>query len=120
MLLQPRAELHRDWVEDYAHDMAAGAMFPPVVVFYDWHLGCYWLADGFHRRYAAEAAGLTEIDADVRKGTRRDALLHSVGANAQHGHRRTNADKRRAVDILLKDSEWVILTNVAIANYCLV
>jgi ParB-like chromosome segregation protein Spo0J len=63
--------------------MAAGATFPPVVVF---HYGQrHWLADGFHRLYAAEAAGIGVISADVRPGTRRDALKHALSANAQHG-----------------------------------
>lgn len=39
----------------------------------------------------------------MRQGGLRDAILHSVGANATHGLRRTNADKRRAVAILLED-----------------
>ena len=34
----------------------------------------------------------------VREGTRRDALRYSVSATASHGYRRTNHDKRRAVD----------------------
>jgi hypothetical protein len=55
LLLQPRAELHRDWIEEYAHDMAAGETFPPVIVFCDGKH--HWLANGFHRLYAAEAAG---------------------------------------------------------------
>jgi hypothetical protein len=106
MLLQPRAELHQEWVEDYAHDMINGAAMPPVVVFRDAD-GRHWLADGFHRAYAAEGAGLADILAEVREGTRRDALLFSLSANAEHGHRRTNEDKRRAVDIMLNDPEWV-------------
>jgi hypothetical protein len=31
---------------------------------------------------------------------------NSVSANAPHGLRRTNADKRRAVVRLLEDTEW--------------
>jgi N6-adenosine-specific RNA methylase IME4 len=104
MHLQPRARLHDDWIGEYAQDMASGAEFPPIVVFFDNEH--YWLADGFHRCHAAKMAGLVEINADVREGTRRDALLHSLSANAEHGHRRTNADKQRAVDIVLSDSEW--------------
>jgi hypothetical protein len=118
MLLQPRASLHRDWIEDYATDMANGASFPPVVVFFDGKE--YWLADGFHRLFAREAAGFKNIEADVRPGGRRDALLHSVSANAQHGHRRTNEDKRRAVDIMLNDPEWATLKDVEIARSCMV
>lgn len=116
LLLQPRAELHRDWIEDYAHDMTGGAKFPPIVVFFDGTH--YWLGDGFHRSYAAEAAGHTKIAADVRKGTRRDALLHSCSANAEHGHRRSNDDKRRAIDILLNDETWVRWSDNEIAKRC--
>lgn len=50
---------------------AAGVVFPPIV-FFDG--ADYWLADGFHRLIAAEELGLTEFDADVREGTRRDPL----------------------------------------------
>jgi hypothetical protein len=105
LLLQPRAELHQDWVEDYALDMINGAVMPPVTVYRDAE-GRHWLADGFHRTYAAEGAGRAEILAEVREGKRRDALLHSLSANAEHGHRRTNDDKRRAVDIMLNDPQW--------------
>ena len=31
MLLQPRAELHRDRIEDSTMDMVGGADFPPIV-----------------------------------------------------------------------------------------
>jgi ParB-like chromosome segregation protein Spo0J len=56
--------------------MAAGAKFPPVVVFHGGRK--YWLADGFHRVDAAEAAGLDKILAEVRKGERRDWLKGGV------------------------------------------
>jgi hypothetical protein len=85
---------------EYAEAMKAGAAFPPVVVFVD-QKGAHWLADGFHRCAAAELADLTEIAADVRQGSRKDALLYAASANASHGLRRTNADKRRAVLLVL-------------------
>lgn len=98
---QPRSEIAFAVVEEYAAAMADGCAFPPVVVYYD---GTdYWLADGFHRREARKVVGFTDVEADVRQGTRRDAVLHSVGANADHGLRRTNEDKRRAVRKLLED-----------------
>src|SRR5215207_11626412 len=89
---QPRAALNQDRVGEYADDMARGDEFPPVTVFYDG--ADYWLADGFHR-YHARATRHPDIEAEVRQGTRRDAILFSVGANASHGMRRTNEDKRR-------------------------
>ena len=101
---QSRAAIHQTTVDEYAEDYKNGANFPPITVFYDGEI--FWLADGFHREKAALKAGLTEIAAIVKQGTRRDAVLYSVGANAKHGLRRTNADKRRAVMTLLEDEEW--------------
>ena len=111
---QARVEINATTVADYAADMASGAVFPPVVVYFD---GTdYWLADGFHRVRAARAIDRDEIDAEVREGTARDAVLHGVGANASHGLRRTQADKRRAVEILLRDQEWADWSDRKIAK----
>jgi len=115
---QPRAALDQFVIDDYAQAMKAGLEFPPVVVFYDGEH--YWLADGFHRTKATEQAELTLIEAEVRQGTRREAVLYSVGANAAHGFRRTNADKRRAVETLLTDSEWSQWSDSEIARKCAV
>jgi hypothetical protein len=113
---QPRAALSDPLAEEYAEAMRGGAELPPVTVFHDG--ADHWLADGFHRRRAAELLGLAEIAADVRQGTRRDAILHSVGANAAHGMRRTNDDKRRAVLTLLDDPEWSAWSDREIARQC--
>ena len=107
-------------VEDYAEDMREGAEFPPVVVFTDDGGTESWVGDGFHRVEAAKRAGLDEIEAEVtiHPHPQRAALLHACGANAAHGWRRTNADKRHAVTTLLKDDEWSGWTDVAIARAC--
>ncbi|MFI5011756.1 MAG: MT-A70 family methyltransferase [Hyphomicrobiales bacterium] len=115
---QPRSALYDNVVRDYADAMGAGAAFPPVIVFYDGR--DHWLADGFHRHAAASSLGLVEIGADIRQGTRRDAILFSVGANAMHGLRRTNEDKRRAVKVLLADEEWSRWSDHEIARRCAV
>jgi hypothetical protein len=115
---QPRAAINHQTVTEYASDMKEGAIFPPVIVFYDG--SDYWLADGFHRVEAAWSVGLTKIAASVRQGTIRDAVLYSVGVNATHGLRRSNADKRRAVTTLLEDSEWRQWSNREIARKCAV
>jgi hypothetical protein len=113
---QPRAAMNFVTIGEYAEAMQQGVRFPPVTVFYD---GTdYWLADGFHRVKATEQAGLGDIDADVRQGTQRDAILFSVGANAAHGMRRTNEDKRRAVMTLLSDAEWQSWPDGKIAQAC--
>ncbi len=113
---QPRAEVDPFVVDDYAEALHAGIEFPAITAFYDGSL--YWLADGFHRVSAAKKAGNTEIEADVKQGTQRDAILFSVGANAAHGLRRTNADKRRAVQRLLTDEEWTKWSDREIARRC--
>lgn len=101
---QTRTGISEATVSEYADAILAGAVFPAVVVFFD---GTdYFLGDGFHRLHGHRQAGHAEILADVRTGTRRDALLFAVGANAEHGLRRTNDDKRKAVRTLLEDAEW--------------
>lgn len=115
---QPRAELSADAVNAYREEMEAGAKFPALVVFHDGET--HWLADGFHRFHAAKALGVAKIDVEVRQGTQREAVLFSVGANATHGIPRTNADKRRAVECLLRDEEWGAKSDRWIAKACAV
>ena len=92
-------------VAEYAEALRAGATFPPIIVFRD-DAGRHWLADGFHRLAAHKAAGITDILVEVRDGGRREALLFAAGANASHGLRRTQDDKRRAILRLLSDADW--------------
>jgi hypothetical protein len=113
---QPRATFDSQLVSQYAEEMALGDTFPPVKVFFDG--ADYFLADGFHRYHAAKSLGLVDIDADVSEGTLRDAILFSCSANAAHGWRRSNDDKRRAVLRLLNDSEWQRRSDREIARQC--
>lgn len=113
---QPRALLSEAVIADYAEDMVRGDHFPPVDVFHDGEN--YWLTDGFHRVHAAKRVGLQTIPAAIRQGTRRDAVLFSVGVNRSHGFRRTNADKRRQVLILLEDPEWRQWSDSEIGKRC--
>lgn len=115
---QPRVQINRTVISDYAEQMLAGAMFPPVTVFFDGQ--DYWLADGFHRLSAAKKTGAKTIQANVHEGQQRDAILYAVGVNADHGLRRTNADKRQAVEILLADPEWTQWSDREIARRCAV
>lgn len=115
---QPRAAINDETVTEYAEAMNDGAKFPAIVVFFDGKE--YWLADGFHRVNAAKKLAWLDLPADVHQGTQRDAILFSVGVNATHGLRRTNADKHRAVERLLRDEEWSKWSNYEIAQRCAV
>jgi hypothetical protein len=101
---------------DYAEALGRGCVLPPVVVFDDGDKR--YLADGFHTYEAHVLAGRSKIEAEVRKGTRRDALYFSCGANANHGKRRTNLDKRSVVEIMLRDPEWSKMSDNAIGKHC--
>lgn len=103
---QSRDGLDEVTVKEYAEAMKENGTFgwPAIKVVFDGQN--YWLVDGFHRVEAARRASHRYFKADTVQGTQRDAVLMSVGVNAIHGLRRTNADKRRAVETLLRDPEW--------------
>lgn len=113
---QPRVSLNESVVAEYREVLDSGGNLPPVVIFFDG--SDRWLGDGFHRVHAYRAANLSSIPAEVRSGTRRDALLFSCGANASHGLRRSVEDKRRAVMTLLEDDEWSRMSDRQIASAC--
>ena len=96
---QPRGKLDRAVVGEYAELMRDGKRFPPVNVVFD---GTdYWLYDGFHRREAAVSAGLDSIECEVKQGTLQTAQWLSYAANQDHGQRRTDGDKKRAIEAAL-------------------
>ena len=111
---QPRAALDEATIGEYAEAIQAGAEFPPVDVFNDGER--LWLADGFHRIVAHERAGKHFVLAILHQGSQRDAVLFSTGVNAEHGLRRSNADKRRSVEVLLRDPEWGKWSDTEIAR----
>jgi hypothetical protein len=114
--LQSRVEISEDVVAEYADAIAAGAEFPPVLIFFD--SINYYLTDGYHRLLAHKRAEKVSILCDVRPGSITDAIFHSTGVNTSHGMRRTCADKRKAVMTLLDDFEWRDMSNTEIAKHC--
>ena len=113
---QSRAAINEQTVADYCEAIQNGVTFPPVVVFFDGK--DYWLADGFHRYMAHNRLKIAKIYEEVIPGTKREAILYSVGANHSHGLRRSNADKRSSVLMLLEDAEWAAWSNEQIAKQC--
>lgn len=97
---QIRAAINEDVVANYAERMTEGDQFPPVVLFHDGNH--YYLGDGFHRCMAARRIDLQEIDAEVRAGTKSDALWFALGANRTNGQRLGDRDVRNAVQMAIR------------------
>jgi len=96
--LQPRAHIKSHVVDEYAEAMKRGEHFPPIVVFNDGTTN--WLADGYHRYRAAKKAGLDQITAEFRRGSKNDALRFALSASATHGLRRSRTEEQ-AVDVFI-------------------
>lgn len=97
---QIRAAINESVVAEYAERMSEGVQFPAVVLFHDGN--AYYMADGFHRAMAAQRNQFREIDADVRAGTKTDALWYALGANRTNGQRLSETDKKHAIVLALR------------------
>lgn len=96
-----RDAISESTAQSYAEHLQDGAEFPPVIVFHDG--ADYWLADGFHRCKAYEIAGIADVPADVRSGSRIEAVRYALKANATNGRPRTGDDMRRAYDVAVRN-----------------
>jgi len=114
--LQTRVAVDDAALADYADAMRDGARFPPVTVYEDAD-GTLYLADGYHRVGAAKIAGKSIILAEVTRGTFADALRHALGANAQHGLRRSNADKQHALEMAWENRRTLFGDNDPTADW---
>jgi hypothetical protein len=114
--LQCRDALDPSTVDDYAAALRADppVQFPPIRVrVVD---GVRYVVDGWHRAEAHRKAERPRILAELEPGTWADAVLEAVGANANHGLRRNNETKRRAVLTLLQADTWAGLSNRELAG----
>ncbi len=114
--IHARAETNDEVVMALTNVVTAGEKLPPVVVFYDGEH--YWLADGFYRYEAHILGGRGTIPAIILPGGRKEALFHALKSNANHGLRRSNEDKRKAVTIALTDPEMQGMSDNEIAKIC--
>lgn len=115
---QVRVRIDRKMVDQYTEDLQNGAQMPPLDVFREENSERNILADGFHRHRAAINAKWGDIGCIVHPGGTHEALMFALGTNAEHGFRRTNADKRHAVEMALKDPEMSQLRPAEIADIC--
>lgn len=99
---QMRERLDDATIDDYAAHLLDGAVFPPVIVFYD---GAeYWLADGFHRVWAYRKTWIHSIACQVLSGTRVDAIKYALHANATNGRARSSSDLTRAYRVAVENA----------------
>lgn len=68
----------------------------PAVVIFETD-GEFLLADGFHRVMAAQRLGVSEIEVEVKKGSREEALEYAACANTRHGKQLTREEGKDAI-----------------------
>jgi hypothetical protein len=104
--------------EKYKDEGAAA--FPPPIVYLDAD-GVLWLADGHYRLAAIRKALGPEdprvVRAEVREGSKRDAIYCAAGANGKHGTQLTWEETRRNIERLLRDPEWGQMSDREIASH---
>lgn len=108
-------ELDERVVQHYAELMAEGVRFPPVRAVQD-DDGTLWLYDGFKRFEAARRSNHQVIEVEAEPGTRRDAILRSTAANADHGQPRSPDCVRRSLYTLWDDAEWSTMSGREMAR----
>ena len=121
--LQTRVAMDEDAIEDYCNLIRNGMSykFPPLEAIKDTASGLLYLYDGFHRLAAykrvADEGDYQTVMVRWRPGTLEDALWYAIAANQEHGIRRTNEDKRKAVQKALEHPRGKELSDRAIADW---
>ena len=116
--LQARVRMSETVLQEYAALLMEGVNFPPIVLFDDGVKK--YLADGFHRLYAAKRVGRDRIQAETHRGSKHEGFMYSLRANSSHGLQRSNEDKRHCVMKLVDDFEYIDKSDREIAELCAV
>lgn len=114
--LQVRVDgLNEGTVQNYMAVLENGETLPAIVVF---RLpdGGLLLSSGFHRLEAHKRLGLVEIAAEIREGTRQDAIRFAFEDNKSHGLPLSNKDKKAYMLARLEDGMWSQIGNREIAR----
>ncbi|MDE2100988.1 MAG: ParB/RepB/Spo0J family partition protein [Patescibacteria group bacterium] len=112
---QMRATLSDEAIEEYA---AAFDNMPAVTLMFDQTTNLHWVVDGAHTISAARKLGKSDVPAKVKSGSYHEAFKEAAHANAEHGVRITNADKRHRVEVALADPVMSTWSNPMIADAC--
>lgn len=112
---QSRIGVDKDTIENYAEVLANSDgewPFPEIDVFFDGET--YFVADGFHRTYAAKTQNRSSVPCRVHQGTAKEAMIFGMTANDMHGLRVSRADKRFCVEWLLKNARELPNKEIAV------
>jgi len=102
-------------ISEYRAGYRAEENVPPLEVFEV--EGELLIVDGFHRYEAAIRAGVATLPVNVvGEGTMGEAIREALRKNHRHGVRRTQADKRKAVEMALALNDG--MSNRAIKRLC--
>jgi len=93
------------------------AKFPPILVYRDEN-GAHWIADGHHRVLAAMRCQLTEIRAEIREGSKADALWAAAEINSKNGLPLEGDDIRQTIVMLIEAWPNKSLRSIADAVGC--
>ncbi len=114
--LQPRLTTDLVLVADYEGALTNGDKLPPAKGIFVYDLNICKVFDGIHTTTARYNLGMIPVPVLLQLGTSTDADIAAASANHSNGARRTNADKRNAVKILLRNPELGCLTNNRLAE----
>ncbi|MCL2305382.1 MAG: hypothetical protein FWC43_08575 [Planctomycetaceae bacterium] len=115
---QARSKIDQETVQLYAAAMRKFAPFPRILLFRDKAVDGYILIDGRHRLDAHKLVHSDlPVSADVVNGTLEEARWFSYAMNANHGLKRTNADKNRAARLALQHPMGEGKSNCEIADH---
>ena len=110
-----RAELNEATAAEYGQIIKQDKKaLPPPVVFQEKGGKYFFLADGLHRVTGAKIIGDKTMVCEVREGGFEEALTHALTCNVKHGLRRTQADKKRAVEAAL--AQWPKLSDTELSK----
>ena len=117
---QIRVAIDKETVLRYATLMISEegrTKFPPIIVYRDKN-GELWIADGHHRITAAIRCNLTEILAEIREGTKADAIWAAAEINSKNALQLKDNDIRKAITMLLEAWPDRSLRSIAEAVGC--
>jgi hypothetical protein len=116
--LQSRVDIDAGHVRALGQIVDRGGVLDRVVVFRDPDTKEDHLADGFHRHELHRVKKLDSIRVWLVHRPYREAILFSVSANLRVSKPPTDADKRKAVFMLLEDAEYRFMPSSEIAWRC--